>query len=200
MDEVTLEAKLEALLFLYGEPVKLKKLAEVLGVKGGELEDTINSLSLKLDASDRGLHLVKSDERLQLTTKSSLSLLLSTIAQEELDSGLTPASMETLSIIAYLGPCKRSLVEHIRGVNSSFILRSLLIRGLLLRKHDPNRTSTFVYQVSFDFLRHMGVGHVSELPEYEKYRDFESLFENSLETSGVEELAIDGVINNNEEV
>lgn len=195
MDEVTLEAKLEALLFLYGEPVRIKKIAEVLGVRESGLTGAIDKLSAKLDDSDRGLHLVRSDGRLQLTTKPSLNLLLSTIAQDELDSGLTPASMETLSIVAYLGPCRRSLVEHIRGVNSSFILRSLLIRGLLERKPDPGRANTFVYQVSFDFLRHMGVGQVSELPEYEKYRDFESLFANPSETQQTEELTADGVTN-----
>ena len=192
MDEVTLEAKLEALLFLYGEPVRVQKLAEVLGVKEGEVSSAIDGLSAKLDDNSRGLHLVRSDERLQLTTKPSLNPLLSTIAQDELDSGLTPASMETLSIVAYLGPCRRSLVEHIRGVNSSFIMRSLLIRGLLERKSDPKRANAFVYQVSFDFLRHMGVGQVSELPEYEKYRDFESLFTNPQHTEQAEELAIDG--------
>ena len=191
MNEVTLEAKLEALLFLYGEPVRVKKIAEVLDVKENELADAMSGLSAKLGDNDRGLHLVKSDGRLQLTTKPSLNLLLSTIAQDELDSGLTSASMETLSIIAYLGPCRRSLVEHIRGVNSSFILRSLLIRGLLERKPDPDRANAFVYQVSFDFLRHMGVGQVSELPEYEKYRDFENLFANLSETQQTEELTMD---------
>ena len=193
MNEVTLEAKLEALLFLYGEPVRVKKIAEVLDVKENELADAMSGLSAKLGDNDRGLHLVKSDGRLQLTTKPSLNLLLSTIAQDELDSGLTSASMETLSIIAYLGPCRRSLVEHIRGVNSSFILRSLLIRGLLERKPDPDRANAFVYQVSFDFLRHMGVGQVSELPEYEKYRDFENLFANLSETQQTEELTMDSV-------
>lgn len=191
MDEVTLEAKLEALLFLYGEPVGVRKIAEVLGVKESELTGAVDGLSAKLGDNDRGLHLVRSDGRLQLTTKPSLSLLLSTIAQDELNSGLTPASMETLSIVAYIGPCRRSLVEHIRGVNSSFILRSLLIRGLLERKPDPKRANAYAYQVTFDFLRHMGVGQVSELPEYEKYRDFESLFVNPQETEQTEELTVD---------
>lgn len=193
MDEVTLEAKLEALLFLYGEPVRVRKIAEVLGVKESELAGAIDELSVKLGNNDRGLHLVRSDGRLQLTTKPSLGLLLSTVAQDELDSGLTPASMETLSIVAYLGPCRRSLVEHIRGVNSSFILRSLLIRGLLERKPDPDRANAFAYQITFDFLRHMGVRQVSELPGYEKYRDFNDFFANPSNTERANELTTDGV-------
>ncbi|KKU11622.1 MAG: Segregation and condensation protein B, partial [Parcubacteria group bacterium GW2011_GWB1_45_7] len=141
-----------------------------------DVEEAVEALTTALKNDDRGLHIIVSEDRVQITTKPVLGPLLSKIAQEELDSNLTPASMETLAIVAYLGPCRRSLVEHIRGVNSSFILRSLLIRGLVERKPDPKRQNTFLYQVSMDFLRHMGVGSTEELPEYEKYKEFTKLF------------------------
>jgi len=182
MDDTTLQGRIEALLFLFGEPVKFKKLAEILETKPKEIKDAVFALSESLNADDRGLHIVVSDDLVQITTKPSLNPLLSKIAQEELDSNLTPASMETLAIVAYLGPCRRSLVEHIRGVNSSFILRSLIIRGLVERKPDPKRTNTFLYQVTMDFLRHMGVGSSEELPEYERYKEFEELFTSRGET------------------
>jgi len=178
MDKITLQGKLEALLFLYGEPVKIRNLKDILGVKEKDLNDALDGLIESLDSSERGLHIVRSEDRVQLTTRPSLAPLLADIAKEELDSNLTPASMETLSIVAYLGPCKRSLVEHIRGVNSSFILRNLMIRGLVERSPDASRANAFVYQITMDFLRHMGVGHVQELPEYEKYREFTELFMN----------------------
>lgn len=176
MDESNLQGKLEALLFLYGEPIKISKLADLLNVKSKEITEAIEALALSLREENRGLFIVESGDRVQLTTKPVLGELLSKIAQDELDSGLTPASIETLAIVAYLGPCRRSLIEHIRGVNSSFILRSLLIRGLVDRKIDPKRTNTYNYEVTPDFLRHMGVGSMGDLPEYEKYRDFEKLF------------------------
>ena len=178
MDKTTLQGKLEALLFLYGEPVGVRKLAEILDIKESELMDEIERFSGSLAEEHRGLYIIKSDGRVQLTTKPGLNPLLSKVAQEELDSGLTPASTETLSIVAYLGPCRRSIIEHIRGVNSSFILRSLMVRGLVERKPDPDRTTAFLYQVTFDFLRHMGVSKTDELPEYEKYREFTQLFIN----------------------
>jgi len=134
MNEPTNQGKLEALLYLLGEPVKVKKLSDILGVKTKEVNEMAEELAESLKNETRGLHLVISGDSVQLTTKPSLSTLLSKIAQDELDSGLTPASMETLSIIAYLGPCRRSLVEQIRGVNSSFILRSLQSSSHLLVK------------------------------------------------------------------
>ena len=176
MGETSVQGKLEALLFLFGEPVSFSKLADILGIKQSEVKDVVLALSESLKDEGRGLHVVLTDEKVQLTTKPDLNTLLSRIAEEELDSNLTPASMETLSIVAYLGPCRRSLIEHIRGVNSSFILRSLMIRGLVEREQDPKRQNTFIYRVTIDFLRHMGVGRTEDLPDYEKYREFTKFF------------------------
>jgi len=186
MDEITLKGKLEALLFLYGEPVKISKLADTLGINSNEIDSALGELSKELNDNNGGLGITRLDNRVQLVTKPSLNQLLSKITQEELDSGLTPASMETLAIVAYLGPCRRSLIEHIRGVNSSFILRSLLIRGLVDRKSDPERANAYVYRITFDFLRHMGVGKIEELPEYEKYREFIAAFTDATETKELE--------------
>jgi len=186
MDEITLKGKLEALLFLYGEPVKISKLADILGVSGNDVDNALGELSSELSDNNRGLGIVKLHDGVQLVTKPDLDKLLSKIAEDELDSGLTSASMETLAIIAYLGPCRRSLIEHVRGVNSSFILRSLLLRGLIGRHPDPKRANAYIYQITFDFLRHMGVGKIEDLPEYEKYREFGREFEGATEVKEVE--------------
>ncbi len=166
-----LTAELEAFLFLHGEPIVIDKLAKELGVKKEEVKEALEALSEQLKtAEDRGLELITFDNRVQLTTKAELKSLTAKIVAEELDTPLTPASLETLSIIAYLGPCHRALVDYTRGVNSTFILRSLMVRGLVERKPDPKRPQTFLYQVTFDFLRHIGLSAPENLPDYEKYR------------------------------
>lgn len=171
-----LEAQIEALLFLYGEPVEIKKLASSLKTGEGNIVYALEQLREKLRAENRGLALILHDGRAQLTTKPELGNILAKAVEDDLDTGLTPASLETLAIVAYLGPVRRSLIEHIRGVNSSFILRSLMIRGLVERKPDPKRPSAYVYQVTFDFLRHIGLDSAAELPEFEKYKEFAALF------------------------
>jgi len=179
-----LEAKLEALLFVYGEPVRTKTLADKLGVKEEAVKDSLNQLRTELESEKRGLSLVFAEDRVQLTTKPSLSDLMEKIIKEEFDTDLTAASLETLSIIAYLGPCNRAEIDYIRGVNSSFILRNLTVRGLVERKLDPHRSNAFIYNVSFDFLKHMGLGGTEDLPEYEKYRELVKSYlrkENELE-------------------
>lgn len=166
-----LEAKLEAFLFLHGEPVRVDKLAKELGAKTEEVRKALDLLRHRLkEAEDRGLELIVSDDRAQLVTKADLKPFTAKIVAEEMDTPLTPASLETLSIVAYLGPCSRALIEYIRGVNSTFILRSLMIRGLVERTPDPDRANAFLYRASFDFLRHIGVSRPEDLPDYDKYR------------------------------
>jgi segregation and condensation protein B len=174
----TLEAKLEALLFVHGEPITLKRLATLAKADENKIKDALETIRKDLENEKRGLALIIHDGRAELTTSPDLSSAVSQLIKDELDNKLTPASLETLSIIAYLGPCGRALIEHVRGVNSSFILRSLMIRGLIERKPDPKRANGFLYQPTFEFLNHMGLASQSQMPEFEKYRELvKSYFE-----------------------
>ncbi|PIR97821.1 MAG: SMC-Scp complex subunit ScpB [Candidatus Colwellbacteria bacterium CG10_big_fil_rev_8_21_14_0_10_42_22] len=178
MDKKTLKAQLEALLFLHGEPMSISQIAKILKTDQAKLKKALGEMKDALKNEDRGLSIVLHDEKVQLTTSPELSSLLEHLTKEELDTKLTPANLETLSIIAYLGPCSRALIEHIRGVNSSFILRSLTIRGLIERSPDPERSNAYIYQPTFEFLNHMGISTQDDLPKYEKYRDIvKSFFE-----------------------
>jgi len=171
-------AALEALFFYYGEPLDVKKISKLLGIKEGECDTLLEELILKLRSDEKsGLALIKHGDFFQLATKPNLAWLGQKLIQEEFKEELTPAALETLSIIAYLGPVPRSTVDYVRGVNSSFILRSLLVRGLVTRETQAERRNTFEYKVSFDFLKHLGLQKIEDLPEYEKYKNILTSFE-----------------------
>ncbi|PIP46643.1 MAG: SMC-Scp complex subunit ScpB [Candidatus Colwellbacteria bacterium CG23_combo_of_CG06-09_8_20_14_all_42_19] len=189
MQDNLLEAKLEALLFVYGEAFKIKTLAEKLDAPETAIKEAINQLKKDLDAENRGLSLIILDDRIELVTKPSLSYLIQKVIKDEFDSDLTAASLETLAIIAYLGPCSRAEIDYIRGVNSSFILRNLAIRGLVERKIDSHRANAFIYNVSFDFLKHIGVDSLQSLPDYGKYRDLVNSFINPVRDRPAENTA-----------
>src|ERR1700687_889193 len=122
-------AALEALLFIHGEPIARKKVETVLGIENEEGASLTETLRKNLEDEGRGLQLLSDKEKVQLTTKPAFNMILEAFVKEELTEELTPASLETLSIIAYLGPISRAKIEYLRGVNSSMILRSLAIRG-----------------------------------------------------------------------
>ena len=170
-------ASLEALLFIHGEPLSYKKIESVLGFAKGETESIVLELANRLRDSDRGLHLVSDKEKVQLATKPAFSKLLEDFVKDELTEELTPASLEALAIIAYLGPISRAKLEYLRGVNSIVILRSLMIRGLVERFPDPEHPSGFLYRPTFDLMKHLGLAVKEELPEYKKFQELLKVFE-----------------------
>jgi len=163
-------AKIEAVLFAYGEPISTERLAKILGISKEELSAFLEKLVSELNREERGISLIKNNNKIQLATKPELTKLLEDIVKQEFTEDLTPASLETISIIAYSGPISRADIEYIRGVNSSFTIRNLLLRGLIERSVDPKRANAYIYTASFDLIKRLGLSSTSDLPDYEKYR------------------------------
>ncbi|HOV89058.1 MAG TPA: SMC-Scp complex subunit ScpB [Candidatus Paceibacterota bacterium] len=166
-----LSRKIEAILFIAGEPVEFQRMADLLEVTVEEIRQSFQEIQNDYQTNKRGLALIIFDDQAQLTTAPDLGETIEKFLQKILKEDLTPAALETLSIIAYKGPISRAEIDNIRGVNSSYILRNLLIRGLINREIDPNRANAFIYKISFDFLRKMGLEKIEELPDYEKYHN-----------------------------
>jgi len=169
-----ISAAVEAILFVYGEPMEIKKITKLLKTDEAVVKEALKNLEQEFSAENRGLKLIFKDSpaggSAQLATKPDFASFLENFIKEEFKENLTPASLETLSLITYLGPVSRSQIDYYRGVNSTFILRSLLIRGLVERYPDPKRTNIYLYEVSFDLLKYLGISKVEELPEYEKFK------------------------------
>ncbi len=181
-----LTAQLEALLYIYGDPIESVKAAQTLGIKPEELEAAAKALQESLASEGRGLVLMIHDGKLQMTTKPEFSGLLEKVMKAELHESLTPASLETLAIIAYASPIGRAEVDYIRGVNSSYTLRALSIRGLIDRHPDPKRGNAYQYGPSFDLLKHMGMYKLENLPEYEKFRSLAHSIRSAVPEKSVE--------------
>ncbi len=170
-------AALEALLFIHGEPLTQKKIAAVLGVEREELDGIITDLARDLAGENRGLQLISDREKVQLATKPAFNAILDSFVKEEITEDLTPASLEALAIVAYLGPISRARIEYLRGVNSIVILRSLMIRGLVERFPDPEHAASFLYRATFDLLKHLGITENAQLPEFAKFQELLTVFD-----------------------
>ena len=161
-----LEQKIEAILFFKGEPISRKKLSEVLGV--GQIEINEGIEKLKENLQNRGIVLVENDNDITLGTAPELSKLIENLQKEELNKELSKASLETLSIVLYKNGVSRAEIDYIRGVNSSFTLRALSIRGLIEKTTDSKDNRRFIYNPSFELLSYMGVKSTAELPDWEE--------------------------------
>ncbi len=168
MDKNNLEANLEALLFTYGEPIAIEKIAGLLSTDPKIIKTELINLENSLNQNNRGLMVIKKEGRVQLVTKPDLDQITQKIIEVEFKEELTPAAVETLAILAYGGPLHRAEIEYIRGVNSSYILRNLLMRGLI--EKDPPAGGKN-YSLSFNCLKQLGLASLNELPDYQQYQE-----------------------------
>jgi segregation and condensation protein B len=148
-------------------------------------EAQVHEAMIKLSENLKGRGIVllaNEDQEYMLGTSSEASQLIEKLTKEELARDLGKASLETLSIILYRGPIKRSAIDYVRGVNSTFILRNLLIRGLIEKKPAPDDNRTSIYTASFKLLSYLGISKVSDIPNFEAVKDEIKKFRNELET------------------
>ncbi|HEY4513192.1 MAG TPA: SMC-Scp complex subunit ScpB [Candidatus Paceibacterota bacterium] len=159
-----LENQIEAILFFKGEPVSRKRLGEVLKAGQTEINEAIQKL--KENLAGRGIVLVEKENEIALGTAPELSKLIEDLQKEELNKELSKASLETLSIVLYKNGASRSEIDYIRGVNSSFTLRALSIRGLVEKTVDTKDSRRYIYKPSLELISFMGVKSVEELPDW----------------------------------
>ena len=137
---------------------------DILKVPQNEIKDAV--FNLKNNLTNRGIALLEKENELTLGTAPELSKLFEDLQKEELNKDLSKASLEALSIILYKNGANRAEIDYIRGVNSSFTLRALSVRGLIERSLDPKDNRRYIYKPSFELLSFMGVKSVEELPDY----------------------------------
>jgi segregation and condensation protein B len=161
--ELSLAAKIEAMLFVSAEPVPVAQLSQALDVTASVVERGLKELEESL--STRGLRLQRNAGRVQLTTAPELAQLVELFLGLEATTHLSRAALETLAIIAYQQPCTRPQVDSIRGVNSDAMMKSLLSKGLIQesgRTDGPGRP--ILYSTTPEFLQHFGLSSIIELP------------------------------------
>jgi segregation and condensation protein B len=159
-----LSAYIESILFFKGTPVSVSYLSKVLGKKEEEIETALETLEAKLD--DRGLVLTRLENKVSLGTSLKSSGFIETLIKEDLSKDIGKAGLETLSIIIYRGPISRGEIDYIRGVNSSFILRNLLIRGLIEKVKDTKDQRVSMYNPTFKLLSFLGIKNIKDMPKY----------------------------------
>lgn len=155
-----------SILFYFAEPVSIKKLAQMFSVSEEVIREKIPELTKK--AEDGGLSIISHDGSLQLLASPQASALIEQIRKEEINKELSKSALETLSIILYKDNVSRQDIDFIRGVNSSFILRTLQIRGLVVRKPHPTDARTFIYTASHELLAYLGISQIQDLPDFQK--------------------------------
>lgn len=165
---MNLTQKIEAYLFYSGEPVAIKKIAKLFEISEGHTKDALGELVKNLEG--HGMVLMEHGDEVQMVTAPEMGELLVGLKKQELSDPLSRGAMETLTIILYKNGATKPEIDFIRGVNSQFMLRNLLIRGLIEKVPNPDDARITKYQTTFETLRFLGITSVEELPQFESFK------------------------------
>lgn len=167
--ENTHEKRIIGYLFAAGEIVSIEKVARILSLSRKEIEQSIPAIKERLEGT--GITLSQKGNELLLVTDPDISEDIEHFLKKDQTGDLGNAALETLSIVLYSGPLSKREIDYIRGVNSGYILRSLLIRGLIEKGEPKEGERSAVYQPTFDLLGYLGIQTIDELPGYQEVVD-----------------------------
>lgn len=168
---MNIESIIESLLFISGESMSFKRLVKITSFKEKDIKLSVDKLAKRHSDQGNGLRILVKDEKVQMVTAAENSEFVEKFLKADIEGELSRAALEVLSVVAYRGPIARSEIEEIRGVNCSFTLRHLMIRGLVERINNPKDARAYLYKISFDFLKKLGVEKVEDLPKFEELKE-----------------------------
>lgn len=162
------QQKIEALLFYQNQPVSYQWLARYVGTSVTTIKDELQEMMPLYQG--RGITIVLTSEEVALVTAIEHVSLIEQLQNEESTKELSKQSFETLAIILY---SQRGIVkpeiDFIRGVNTTYTLRNLMIRGLIEKKTNPSDKRSPLYIPSLDLLSYLGVSRIEELGSFDQH-------------------------------
>jgi segregation and condensation protein B len=160
-----IKAAVEAILFVKGEWVALDELVEILEVPLLDLKEIVEELIMDYNKGKRGIQIAAFDKGYLMCTRPEYADIISRM-QNTVKKRLSPASLETLAIIAYRQPITRSEIDNIRGVKSERVIAALLEKGLIEEAgHKAAPGQPILYVTSPEFLKVFGLTSLKDLPE-----------------------------------
>ena len=164
-EEGSLKGRIEAILFVAGEAVRLDELARALNLPVGQVEKALEELKNEYDYEQRGFCLKRFGRQVQLATRALYADDVVRLLQPVQKQSLSQAAMETLAVVAYRQPVTKAEVEEIRGVKCDYSIHSLTVKNLI---QEVGRKDTLgqpiLYGTTDAFLDHFGISSLEELP------------------------------------
>lgn len=167
MQKERIQSIIESLLFTWGEPLSIEDISKIININKKEVEKIIDEMvDIYESTANKGLLIKKYNNSYQLSTKKENFDFIQDLFQTNIRRSLSNAALETISIIAYKQPVTKIEIESIRGVKCSYIIKSLVEKGLIeeVGKLDkPGRPT--IYGTTDGFLKHFGLETIEELPK-----------------------------------
>lgn len=159
-----LSARIGGILLAASKPLKIDEVAKTLNVSPDEIKERLPRIRTALTTV--GMSISENAGKILLVTDPIVSSDVLKYTTNEQTRKLGSSTLETLTIILYSSPISKREIDHIRGVNSGYMLRNLMIRGLIEKTSALEGERSAIYQPTFDLLNHLGLEKREDLPQF----------------------------------
>ena len=164
----TIKSAFESLMFVWGEPLDVKTVAELFNISNKEAYDYCAELKEEYDREGRGIRIREINKNFQLVTSSENVEYIERLCTPVREKRLSQQALEVLAIVAYRQPVTKGEIEAIRGIRCDRVLEGLMKRDLV---QEAGRSSAIgrpiLYGTTDAFLKHFGFQNLKELPDIE---------------------------------
>jgi len=163
---------IEALLVVAAAPLSLDDLADATGEEAERLETALGLVAERYAEGRSGIVLEQVAGGWAFRASRDAAEACSRLFERPVQRGLSQAALETLAIVAYLGPCTRPEIARIRGVAADSAVAGLVERGLITEAgRDDGAGGAVRYRTTALFERVFGLESLSELPRLDDLGD-----------------------------
>lgn len=165
--ETNLKDIIKSILFVAGEGIEKKYIAEKLDIEESKVEYAISELKKEFE-KDNGIHIITYKDKVQLTSNPNYASYVETVLSPVREKSLTRAALETLAIVAYKQPITKLEIEDVRRVNSDYAVQALLDQDMIEivgRKDAVGRP--LMFGTTENFLKRFNIESVECLPNYD---------------------------------
>ncbi len=183
----SIKSGIESLMFIWGEPLSVKDIADVFNIEKKEAYECCRELMEEYEQEGRGIVIREVNKAFQFTTRAENLPYIERLCTPVRHRRLSQSALETLAIVAYRQPVTKGEIESIRGIRCDRVMEGLIRKGLV---KDVGRSEAvgrpILYGTTDEFLKQFGFENIKELPDIQ---DIEGLMDED-----VPEGAADAVI------
>lgn len=166
MDRDEIKAIIEALLFMWGDPLNLKEISKILELNIADCKLIMDEIINEFNFERRGTQIIQIDDSYQMCTRPEHYPWIKKLYNPRSTKNLSSAALETLSIIAYNQPVTKNEIEMVRGVRCDKAIDTLLENGIIEERGRLERTGRpIIYGTTKEFLKYFGLSSLRELPK-----------------------------------
>lgn len=170
MKRSEIKSIIEAIMFAYSDPISIEELNNIINeeLSRKEIEFMLNSLIEEYREDNRGIQIIKLEDKYQMTTNKDYSDFIKKVLEPNKKKSLSQATLETLTIIAYKQPITKVQVEDVRGVKCDRAIQTLLENELIIEAGRLDKIGKpIIYKTTNEFLKLLSIETLEDLPKLE---------------------------------